>query len=79
MTVRLSRAQGQLVAYVFWYSKVHRIPPPEGEIADFLGVRGPSAHKMILRLESRGLLSRRPREPRTIKVLLLREELPELE
>jgi DNA-binding MarR family transcriptional regulator len=75
----VSRAQGQLLAYVYWYTKVHRLPPSENEIAGFLGVRGPSAHQMILRLEARGLLSRRPGEPRTIRVLLPREELPELE
>ena len=76
---RLSRSQGQLVAYVYWYTKVHQVPPSENEIAEFLGVRGPSAHSMILRLNSRGILSRQPGQPRTIRVLLSREEIPELE
>lgn len=78
-TYRLSRSQGQLVAYVYWYTKVHRVPPSENEIADFLGVRGPSAHSMILRLDARGILSRRAGQPRTIRVLLPREKIPELE
>jgi hypothetical protein len=77
--VRVTRAQGQLVAYVYWYTKVHRVPPAENEIADFLGIRGPSAHEMILRLESKAILSRRPGEPRTIKILLPREEIPDFE
>jgi len=34
---------------------------------------------MILRLESKAILSRRPGEPRTIKILLPREEIPDLE
>ena len=76
---RLSPKRGQLLAYVYWYTKVHRIPPSENEIADFLGVRGPSAHRMILDLEAAGYLSRTPGQPRTIRVLLPREELPELE
>lgn len=79
LSVRLSRSQGQLVAYVYWYTKVHRMPPSESEIAGFLGVRGPSAHAMIVRLGSRGFLARRPGEPRTLKVLLPREAIPELE
>ncbi len=79
MTPRLTRTQGQLLAYVYWYTKVHRIPPSENEIADFLAVHGPSAHQMILRLEAKGCLSRTPGQPRTIRVLLRREELPELE
>lgn len=78
-TGRLSKSQGQLVAYVYWYTKVHRMPPSENEIAEFLGVRGPSAHAMIVRLGSRGVLSRRPGEPRTIMVLLPRDKIPDLE
>jgi ribosomal protein L25 (general stress protein Ctc) len=77
--VRLTRALGQLVAYVYWYTKVHRVPPAENEIANFLGIRGPSAHLMILRLESKAILSRRPGEARTIKILLDREEIPDLD
>ena len=76
---RLSRVQGQLVAFVYWYSKIHRVPPSENEIAEFLEVRGPSAHQMIVRLSARGILSRRPGEPRTIKVLLPRDEIPDLD
>lgn len=78
-TGRLSKSQGQLVAYVYWYTKVHRMPPSENEIAEFLGVRGPSAHSMIVRLGSRGVLSRRPGEPRTIRILLPRDKIPDLE
>jgi DNA-binding MarR family transcriptional regulator len=76
--VRLTRTQGQLVAYVYWYTKVHRIPPSENEVAEFLGVRGPSAHRMIVRLHGSGFLSRTPGRPRTLKVLLSRDRLPEL-
>jgi len=79
MTRKLSPKRGQLLAYVYWYTKVHRIPPSENEIAEFVGVRGPSVHRMILDLEAAGHLSRIPGQPRTIRVLLPREELPELE
>jgi DNA-binding MarR family transcriptional regulator len=76
---RLSRQRGQLLAYVYWYTKVHRRPPSENEIADFLGVRGPSAHRMILALAAAGYLSRKPGEPRTLQVRIPREEIPELD
>jgi hypothetical protein len=76
---RVSRQRGRLLAYVFWYTKIHRRPPSESEIADFLGVRGPSAHRMILALEAAGCLSRTPGQPRTLRVLVPRDELPELE
>ncbi|MGI0132170.1 MAG: LexA family protein [Thermoplasmata archaeon] len=79
MARRLSPKRGQLLAYVYWYTKLHRIPPSENEIAAFVGVRGPSVHRMILDLEAAGHISRIPGQPRTIRVLLPREELPELE
>ncbi len=79
MSRPLTRKQGQLLAYVYWYTKIHRIPPSENEVAEFVGVRGPSAHQMILRLEEGGYLSRIPATPRTLKVLLSREQIPELE
>ncbi len=79
MTARLTRQRGQLLAYVYWYTKVHRIPPSENEVAEFLGVRGPSAHRMIVQLAEAGMLSRTPGQPRTLRVLLPREEIPDLE
>lgn len=75
----LTRTQGQYLAYIHYYTLVHRRPPSENEIADFFSVRGPSAHRMILQLEGRGYLSRTPGQPRTLKVLLSRESIPELE
>ena len=54
---RLTREQGQLVAYAYYYTKVHRIPPSKSEISAFLGAYGPSAHRMNLRLEAAGVLA----------------------
>jgi Mn-dependent DtxR family transcriptional regulator len=76
---RPTRKQGQLLAYVYWYTKVHRIPPSENEVAEFLAIRGPSAHQMIVNLAEKGFLQRTPGQPRTLKVLLPSEELPDLE
>lgn len=79
MARALTRTQGQYLAYIHFYTMVHRRPPSENEMADFFAVRGPSAHRMILQLEEHGYLSRTPGQPRTLKVLLSRESIPELE
>jgi DNA-binding MarR family transcriptional regulator len=71
--------QGQLLAYVYWYTKIHRVPPSENEIAEFMGIYGPSVHRMILLLEVKGYLSRRPGEPRTLRVLLPPEQVPNID
>jgi hypothetical protein len=55
---RVTKKQGRHLAHVYWYSKVHRIPPSENEIAEFLGIPEPSARQMILTLEPKGALSR---------------------
>jgi repressor LexA len=39
----------------------------------------PAFHEMVMILYSRGFISREPGKPRTIRVLLPREELPDLE
>ena len=79
MTGRLSKSHGQLVAYDDWYTKVRRVPPSNNEIADFLGVFGPSAYAMIIRLDSRGFSGGRPGHPRTTRVLLRRDEISDFD
>jgi DNA-binding MarR family transcriptional regulator len=45
----------------------------------FFRATPPSVHRMVLNLEKAGLISRQPRMPRSIAVLLERSALPELE
>ena len=79
MTRGPTRIQRQYLAYVHYYTKVHRRPPAEDEIVDFFGVEGRSAIGMILRLARLGYLFRVPGQPRTLRVRLPLEEIPDLE
>lgn len=74
-----SKRQGQVLAYIYCYTKVNRRPPAESDIAAYFGVSAPSAHQMILRLEERGFISRTPGAARSIRVLLGLEDIPALE
>ena len=56
-----------------------RLTRKQGQIAAFVGAYGPSAHRMILRLEAAGVLARIPGQPRTIQILPTRQEIPDLE
>ena len=62
---------------------VHGVTPrPTRENCLRYGPRSPSApavHDMIVALERRGLISRVPRQPRTIRLLLSADELPALQ
>jgi DNA-binding MarR family transcriptional regulator len=46
---------------------------------DYFGVTPPTVHQMVLSLERNGLIERTAGQARAIKVLLSRDELPELE
>ena len=78
MQSKYTQKQGQYLAFIYYYTKINRVPPAESDIQRYFKVSPPSAHNMILRLEKRGLIERVPRQPRTIRVVLAPEELPDL-
>jgi DNA-binding MarR family transcriptional regulator len=71
--------QGQYLAFIYTYTLLHRTPPAEADFQRFFQVTPPAVHDMIGTLERRGLISRVPRQPRTIRLLLPAEELPSLQ
>ncbi len=79
MKNRFTVRQGQFVAYIYHYTKINGRPPAEWEMERYFRVSPPSVHQMILRLEERGLISRVPWEPRSIRVLVPPEDLPLLQ
>ena len=79
MSAKCTRRQGQYLAYIHSYTLVHGLPPAERDLQCFFHVSPPAVHQMVLTLEKRGLISRIPNTPRSIRVLLPREELPALE
>ena len=71
--------QGQYLAFIDAYTRVHRRPPAEHELQRYFGVTPPSVHQMILTLERAGLIRRQPGVPRSIEVLVPPENLPVLQ
>ena len=71
--------QGQFLAFIHYYTKLNGCPPAENDIARFFEITPPSAHQMVLTLERRGLIERVPGQARSIRLLLAREDLPDLE
>ena len=79
MAAKYTYKQGQYLAFIHMYTKMYRRPPAETDLQRHFRVTPPSVHQMILTLEGRGLISRIPWTPRSIQVLLPKEELPELD
>lgn len=71
--------QGQYLAFIHYYRKIHGRAPAEADMQRQFKVPPPAVHQMILALERRGLIARVPWQARTIRVLLPREELPDLD
>src|ERR1700716_3689686 len=71
--------QGQYLAFIDAYTRVHRRPPAEREMQRHFGVTPPSVHQMVLNLERAGLIRRQPGVPRSIEVLVPPEDLTVLQ
>jgi repressor LexA len=70
--------QGQYLAFIYYYRKIHDCSPSEAEMQMHFRVSPPSVHQMILTLEAGGLIERIPRQARSIRLLISRDELPDL-
>ena len=71
--------QGQFLAYIHAYNRLHRQAPSEMEMATYFGISPPSAHQMVVALQNRGFIERTPGQARSIRVLVAPRDLPDLE
>jgi repressor LexA len=74
-----TRRQGQFLAFIYYYTKVNGRPPAEADMQRYFQVSPPSVHQMVVTLERRGFIARVPGQGRSIRLLLPREKLPDLE
>lgn len=75
---RYTQKQGQYLAFIFYYTKIHGRAPAEAEMQTYFNVSPPSVHQMILTLEAKRLIERAAGQARSIRLLLAREDLPDL-
>lgn len=78
MSARFTEKQGQYLAFIHTYSKLHRRPPAEADMQAYFGVTPPSVHRMVVELERKGLIRRQPRQARSIELLIQPEDVPML-
>jgi Mn-dependent DtxR family transcriptional regulator len=62
--------QGQYLAFIYYYSKINRNPPAEADMQKFFGVSAPSVHRMLVDLERKNLIQRKPGQARSVRILL---------
>jgi Mn-dependent DtxR family transcriptional regulator len=79
MTADYTPRQGQYLAFIYYYTKIHGVPPAEADMQRYFRVSPPAVHDMIKMLDRQGFIARDPGRPRSIRLLLGRAELPDLE
>ena len=79
MDSKYTKKQGQYLAFIYYYRKIHDQAPAEADIQKYFRVSPSAVHQMILSLEERGLIERVPGQARSIQILLTREEIPDLD
>ena len=70
--------QGQYLAFIHYYMKVHRTPPAEADLQRYFRVSPPSVHAMILTLERDGLIDRTLGKARSIRLKVPAGQVPDL-
>ena len=75
---KFTAKQGQYLAFIYYYTKINGRSPAQDDMQKYFQVTPPTVHKMVLTLEKRGLISRVPHQPRSIKLLVSRAEIPDL-
>lgn len=70
--------QGQYLAFIYYYTTVHRQAPAESDLERYFRVSPPSIHEMIKTLERNGLIERTPGKARSIRLLVQPQHLPRL-
>ena len=71
--------QGQYLAFIYYYTKIHGMPPAEADFRRFFRVTPPVVHQMIKTLHAHGFIEREPGKARSIRLRLTRAQLPDLE
>jgi Mn-dependent DtxR family transcriptional regulator len=78
-TKPFTHKQGQYLAFIHYYSRVNGRPPAETDMQRYFRVSPPTVHQMVLTLEANGFIERTPGQGRSVRLLLAREDLPDLE
>ncbi len=71
--------QGQFLAFIHLYRKLHRQSPSEKELAQYFRLSPPSVHSMIIKLDQLGLIAREAGVARSVYVVVAEDAIPDLE
>lgn len=79
MAADFTPRQGQFLAFIYYYTKIHGCPPAESDMQRYFRISAPAIHQMVVTLDNRGFIKRESGKARSIRLLLARNQLPDLE
>jgi hypothetical protein len=79
ITPSFTAKQGQYLAFIYNYTKIHGRAPAESDLERYFQVSPPAVHDMIKALQRNGLIERTPGQARSIRLCVRPENLPRLE
>ncbi len=71
--------QGRYLAFIYYYTKVNGRAPSEADMQTYFRIKPSSVHQMVVTLEANGFIERVAGQARSIRLLVKRRELPDLE
>jgi len=78
MVAKITEKQGQYLSFISQYIKINGRSPAELDIQRYFKVSPPTVHQMVVKLESLGLIMRKPGVARSIKIMASQNNIPEL-
>lgn len=76
---KFTAKQGQYLAFIYYYTKIHGRAPAELDLQQYFKVSAPAVHDLIKALERNGLIEKQPGQARSIRLLVKPEHLPPLQ
>ncbi len=77
--VDYTKKQGQYLSFIYSYIKLNKRPPAHRDFQIFFRLDPASVNSMLKTLEKKRFIARQKGKPRSIQLLLKREELPDLD
>jgi hypothetical protein len=79
MKPRWTPLQARYLLFIHDYTRLHRVAPAHTDFQLYFRVTPPVVNSMLKTLEARGFIARTPRTARSIRLLVPRADLPDVE
>ena len=76
--MKINTEARQYLAFIYNYTVMFGSAPAERDLERFFRTTPPTIHQIILKLEGKGHISRKPGQAKSIKLLVDPDEIPRL-